>query len=82
MEIKKGIGVSPGVAISQAYVLDAEEYHITQRRIPTTAVDGELQRLSVALQASQEELVSLRDRTAKRLGAELEIGRASCRERV
>ena len=70
MEIKKGIGVSPGVAICPARVLDAEEYHIPQRRVSPERLEEEFQRLDGALAKSSEELVTLRDRTAKRLGAE------------
>ncbi len=71
MDIRKGIGVSPGVAIAQAFVLDAEELHIPQRRVRPEAIAEELQRLADALARSQEELISLRDRTAQRLGTEL-----------
>ena len=46
MEILKGIGVSSGVAICSAVVLDAEEYRIPQRRIPAEQVDDEVQRLN------------------------------------
>jgi len=70
MEIKKGIPVSPGVAISQAVVLDAEEYHIPQRRIRPDRAEEEIGRLETALSHSRDELTDLRDRTAERLGAE------------
>jgi len=70
MEIKKGIGVSPGVAICQAVVLDAEEYRIPQRHVSPARVEGELQRLDASLHRSQEELAELRDRAGQRLGAE------------
>ncbi len=70
MEIKKGIGVSPGVAICQAVVLDAEEYRIPQRRVSPGRIDGELARLEDSLTQSRQELEQLRDRAGKRLGAE------------
>jgi len=70
MEIKKGIGVSPGVVICQAVVLDAEEYRIPERHISRQRVDREIARLQNALGKSREELADLRDRTAQRLGAE------------
>ena len=34
MEIKKGIGVSPGVAISTALMLDTEDLVIPKRQVP------------------------------------------------
>jgi len=70
MEIKEGIGVSPGVAIAQAKVLDAEEYQIPQRHVGAEGVAGELARLAEALAGSRDELEVLRDRTSERLGAE------------
>ncbi len=70
MEIKKGIGVSRGIAIAQAVVLDAEEYRIPQRHVAAERVDDEIKRLDDALGISRTELTDLRDRTAKRLGAE------------
>ncbi len=70
MEIKKGIAVSRGVAISQAVVLDAEEYRIPQRHVSSARVPDEIERLDESLEASKRELIDLRDRTAERLGAE------------
>ena len=70
MEIKKGIGVSPGVAICQAVVLDAEEYRIPERHVSRQDVGVEIDRLEKALAGSREELIDLRDRTARQLGKE------------
>jgi len=70
MEIKKGIGVSPGVAICQAVVLDAEEYRIPQRHVSAERVPLEIERLHRALDQSRRELTDLRDSAAQRLGAE------------
>ena len=70
MEIRKGIGVSPGVAMCQARVLDTEEVGIPHRQVPPEQVSGELERLELALRASQDEVAQLRDRAAQRLGAE------------
>ncbi len=70
MEIKKGIGVSPGVAISQAIVLDTEEYRIHERRVRAEALPEQFRRLEKALERSREEVSDLRDRTATRLGGE------------
>ncbi len=70
MKIKKGIGVSRGVAISQAVVLDAEEYRIPQRHVSAGRIDEEIRRFDEALENSSKELIDLRDRTAERLGAE------------
>ncbi|MCK4624844.1 MAG: phosphoenolpyruvate--protein phosphotransferase, partial [Phycisphaerae bacterium] len=70
MEIKKGIGVSPGVVICQAVVLDAEEYRIPERHISADRAGEEAERLEHALAGARKELTELRDNTAKRLGKE------------
>lgn len=60
MEIIKGIGVSPGVAICPAVVLDAEDLVIPRRGIDANAVDAEVVRLDDALTRAQAELDTLR----------------------
>jgi phosphotransferase system enzyme I (PtsI) len=55
MEIKRGIPVSPGVAIGPALVLDTEGFRIPRRVIKPNQVADELKRLRRALDASGEE---------------------------
>jgi phosphotransferase system enzyme I (PtsI) len=61
MEIKKGIGVSPGVAISTALVLHAENLVIPERHIAQERVQEELRRLDDALSRCMADLTSVRD---------------------
>ena len=61
MEIHKGIGVSPGVAISRAVVVDAEDIRVPKRPIKPKAVDAERERLRVAYESAREDLSGLRD---------------------
>ena len=61
MEIKKGIGVSPGVAISTAVVLDADSVMIPRRKIVTGSSAAELARFEQALQQAIKELTAQRD---------------------
>jgi phosphotransferase system enzyme I (PtsI) len=70
MIIKKGIGVSPGVAICQAVVVDTEDFDIPQRRVPAEHAQQELARLRQAIDASREGLRDLSQRTADRIGKE------------
>jgi phosphoenolpyruvate-protein kinase (PTS system EI component) len=49
MEIKKGIGVSPGVVICTALVLDAEDLLIPKRAIDESQLSHEAMRLDQAL---------------------------------
>src|SRR6266851_1516936 len=52
MEIKRGIPVSPGVAIGPALVLDTEGFRIPRRCVRREQVGGELERLRKALYGS------------------------------
>jgi len=61
MEIKKGIGVSPGVAISTAVVLDADSVMIPRRKIVTGSSAAELTRFNQALEQAIKELTAQRD---------------------
>src|SRR5438552_404185 len=55
MEIKRGIPVSPGVAIGPALVLDTEWFRIPQRFVDRDRLDEELKRLRQALAAAAAE---------------------------
>ena len=50
MEIKKGIGVSPGVVVCTAIVLDAEDLVIPKRQVDATQVPLEIERFHQAFQ--------------------------------
>ncbi len=70
MKVKKGIGVSPGVAIAPAVVVDTEEYDIPQRHVPVEHAQAEISRLQQAVQVSKAELSDLRQSTVDRIGKE------------
>jgi len=70
MNTKKGIGVSPGVAIASAVVLDAEEFDIPQRHVPADRARAELGRLRKTISVSKDEILELRRNTAERIGKE------------
>ena len=71
MEIKKGIGVSPGVVISTAVVLDAEDLLIPKRQIQAEQVPGEIERLDRAVAESMRDLARLRDSLTAKAGPEV-----------
>ncbi|MCS7033057.1 MAG: phosphoenolpyruvate--protein phosphotransferase, partial [Phycisphaerae bacterium] len=71
MEIKKGIGVSPGVVISTAIVLDAEDVRVPRRTVPPEQVPHELQRLADAIGAAVVDLTRLRDEMSARHGKDI-----------
>jgi phosphotransferase system enzyme I (PtsI) len=71
MQFKKGIPVSPGIAISTAVVVDAEDQPVPRRTVPDAHVESECQRLTGALSASFNELEIQRLETEANLGTEL-----------
>jgi phosphotransferase system enzyme I (PtsI) len=73
MEIKRGIPVSPGVAIGPALVLDTDWFRIPQRTVAPAAVPDEVRRLRAALAAAaaaaREQQQTIADRLGKQYGA-------------
>jgi phosphotransferase system enzyme I (PtsI) len=71
MEIKKGIGVSPGVVISTAVVLDAEDLRIPKRVVEASQVPAEIERLNQAIADSVVELANLRETVTSNISKEI-----------
>jgi phosphotransferase system enzyme I (PtsI) len=71
METRKGIAVSPGVAIAPAVVLDSEQFRIPRRGIEAGEVEAELARFQKAVERAQEEIGELRDRVTSDVGEKL-----------
>ncbi len=71
MRTKRGIPVSPGVAISRAVVLDAADQPIPRRIIDAANVQAELDRLDHALADSCADIDKLRDKAVLTVGSEL-----------
>jgi phosphotransferase system enzyme I (PtsI) len=71
MEIKKGIGVSPGVVICTAVVLDAEDLLIPKRTIADDQLDHEIDRLHQSLRESEFDLQKLREQVTGSHGKEI-----------
>jgi phosphotransferase system enzyme I (PtsI) len=59
MEVKKGIAVSPGIAIARALVIDSEESRIPRRSVRQTQVVGEVGRVRETFKAAVAELTEL-----------------------
>lgn len=68
MKRLQGIAVSPGVAIGEALVVDHEGFRISRRFLPRDAVNEELLRLQVAIDAATAEIEQSRQRIAEQLG--------------
>jgi len=71
MEIRKGIPVSPGVAIAPVIVLDSEQFRIPRRSIEREEVASELKRFRQAVDLAQAEIRELRERVARDVGERL-----------
>ncbi len=71
MQIKRGIPVSPGVAVSRAVVIDAEDQPVPRRAIAAGQVASEFKRLDKSLNEALQEVENLRKQTASVLGDEL-----------
>lgn len=70
MKLLKGIGVSPGVVIGRAFVLDDVALHIPRRHVSEGDLPHQHDRLDAAVAASIDELQTLRDRVAQELDPE------------
>ena len=65
MEIKKGIAVSPGVAIQKAFVLDSEDYRIPERFVSFEGVPREIERFEEGLESAKKEIVELTEKLSQ-----------------
>src|SRR5207244_1229472 len=70
MEIKRGIAVSPGVAIGPALVLDTEGFRLPHRTVEPSRRDAEVVRLHQALAAAGAESRAQQEKVTAQLGAQ------------
>jgi len=68
MEILRGISVSPGIIISEAVVLDAEDYRIPARTVPADQIEHDLNLLETAFARSIDELTAQKEQFNASLG--------------
>jgi phosphotransferase system enzyme I (PtsI) len=68
MDIKRGIAVSPGVAIGPALVLDTEWFRLPQRFVDPQRVEAECERLRQALAAAAREAREHQEAVSSKLG--------------
>lgn len=64
----KGIGVSPGIAVGQALIVEREATAVFRLLLPPEAVAGEVQRLSAAVAESRRQLQAIKDRLSREVG--------------
>ena len=71
METRKGIAVSPGVVIKDAFVLESEGFRIPRHLIKEEEIPKEISRLEEATKVAWEEIEKLEDRVSTNLGSEI-----------
>src|SRR5258705_13932664 len=68
MEIRRGIGVSPGYAIGEAFVLSDEEFAIPRKEVAPKEIEGEVARLENASKQAIAKIADQLSRMSKRVG--------------
>ncbi len=71
MALKRGIGVSSGVVIGDALVLETEETRVPRRAVPPDRVRHEIELVDRAFVLAREEIAQEREAFAARAGTEL-----------
>ena len=64
----EGIGVSPGLAVGPALVVEREAVPVFRLLVPPEAVDCEVKRLTRAVEASREQLKAIKERLRHEVG--------------
>ncbi|MEK6715968.1 MAG: phosphoenolpyruvate--protein phosphotransferase [candidate division NC10 bacterium] len=67
-QVFRGIGVSPGIAVGKALVVEVRRPRIKRERVDPARVPLEISRLRQALEASRRQLLEIQERIAKEVG--------------
>ncbi len=60
----KGNGVSPGIAIGPAYIINAKGLQVPEFDIPANQIEKEIKRLHAAIAKTQKQLSQLKQKAA------------------
>lgn len=71
MPLRRGIGVSSGVVIGDALVLETEEARVPRRIVPRDQIDHEVSVSDRAFESARKEVAAEREQFAARAGTEL-----------
>ncbi len=71
MQSRRGIPVSPGIAIAKAVVLDNDERTVPKRHVPPEGIAEQHERVDSAISEALEDLAGLHSQTASVLGDHL-----------
>ena len=64
----EGIGVSPGIAVGPALIVEREAVPVFRLLVPPEAVGGEVERLTRAVEASRQQLKAIKERLRNEVG--------------
>ena len=70
MEVKKGIPVSAGFVVGEAFVMDAEEVRISRHFIDSSQAQAEIARFEDSLAKASAEIETLQNEAAATIGSE------------
>jgi len=65
----RGTGVSPGVAVGRALVMERDAAPVFRLALPPERVEDEVRRLEGAIEASREQLRGIKERLSREVGA-------------
>ncbi len=69
MSALRGTGVSPGVAVGRALVMERDAAPVFRLTLPPERVEDEVRRLEGAIEASREQLRAIKERLSREVGA-------------
>jgi phosphotransferase system enzyme I (PtsI) len=64
-----GTGVSPGIAVGRALVMERDAAPVFRLAVPPDGIDAEVRRLEEAISASREQLRAIKERLSREVGA-------------
>ncbi len=64
-----GTGVSPGIAVGRALVMERDAAPVFRLAVPPDGVEGEVRRLEQAIASSREQLRGVKERLSREVGA-------------
>jgi phosphoenolpyruvate-protein phosphotransferase (PTS system enzyme I) len=65
----RGTGVSPGIAVGRALVMERDAAPVFRLAVPPDGLDAEVRRLEEAIAASREQLRGIKERLSREVGA-------------
>lgn len=65
----RGTGVSPGIAVGRALVMERDAAPVFRLAVPAERLDAEVRRLEEAIGASREQLRGIKERLSREVGA-------------